>query len=62
MATVTPTDIALPAQMAGLRFPEEDLPALAEALAAHLAFVGPLLDADLDDTAAVLTYDPRWPD
>jgi hypothetical protein len=48
MATMTPADIALLAQMAGLRFPKEDMPALAEALVEHLAFVEPLLCADLD--------------
>jgi len=62
MATVTPWDVALLAQMAGLRYPDEDLLALAEALAAHLAFVEPLLGADLDDIAPALIHDPRWHD
>ena len=62
MATMTPADIALLAQMAGLHFPEEDMPALAEALVEHLAFVEPLLCADLDDGAPALAYDPRWQD
>jgi len=60
--TTAPTaaDVALLAEMSGLRLPDDDLPALAEALAAHLAFVEPLLLADLDDANPALTHDPRW--
>jgi hypothetical protein len=58
----TAADVALLAEMAGLRLPDEDLPALAGALRAHLAFVEPLLRADLDDANPALTHDPRWRD
>jgi hypothetical protein len=61
MTTVpTPADVARLAAMSGLHLPAEDLPALTEALAAHLAFVEPLLGTDLDDANPALTYDPRW--
>lgn len=62
--TTAPTaaDIALLAAMSGLRLPGEDLPALVQALGAHLAFVEPLLGADLDDSRPALTLDPRWRD
>jgi hypothetical protein len=56
----TPADIARLAALSGLRLPDEDLPALAEALAAHVAFVDALLRADLDDASPALTHDPRW--
>jgi Asp-tRNA(Asn)/Glu-tRNA(Gln) amidotransferase C subunit len=57
-----PADVALLAELAGLRLPPEDLEALAEALGAHLAFVAPLLNAELDDVNPSLTHDPRWRD
>jgi hypothetical protein len=59
---LSPADIVLLAQASGLRVPTEDLAPLAEALAAHLAFVEPLLLADLDDANPALTLDPRWRD
>jgi Asp-tRNA(Asn)/Glu-tRNA(Gln) amidotransferase C subunit len=55
-------DVALLAELAGLRLPIEDLEALAEALDAHLKFVAPLLNAELDDVSPSLTHDPRWRD
>ena len=55
-------DVALLAELAGLRFPPDDLALLAEALDAHLQFVAPLLNAELDDTQPSLTHDPRWRD
>lgn len=57
-----PADVALLAELAGLRFPSDDLAPLAEALEVHLAFVAPLLQADLDDVNPSLTHDPRWHD
>jgi hypothetical protein len=63
MATrLAPADVALLAELVGLRFPTEDLAPLAEALDAHLAFVAPLLHADLEDVNPSLTHDPRWRD
>ena len=59
---LAPADVALLAEVAGLRFPTEDLAPLAEAFEAHLAFVAPLLHADLDDVNPSLTHDPRWRD
>ena len=59
---LAPADVALLAELAGLRLPPEDLASLAEALNAHLEFVAPLLNADLDDVNPSLTYDPRWRD
>jgi Asp-tRNA(Asn)/Glu-tRNA(Gln) amidotransferase C subunit len=59
---ITPADVTLLAELAGLRLPTEDLAPLADALAAHLAFVAPLLDADLEDVHPSLTHDPRWRD
>ena len=56
----TPADVARLAEMSGLHFPDEDVPALAEALGGHLDFVAPLLRADLDDANPALTHDPRW--
>jgi hypothetical protein len=60
--TLAPADVARLAELVGLRFPTEDLGAVAEALAAHLAFVAPLLHADLDDVDPSLSHDPRWHD
>jgi hypothetical protein len=59
---LAPDDVALLAELVGLRFPAEDLAPLAESLDAYLAFVAPLLDADLDDARPALTHDPRWHD
>ena len=59
---LTPADVALLAELAGLRFPPEDLAPLAEALEAHLEFVAPLLHSDIDDVNPSLTHDPRWRD
>jgi hypothetical protein len=59
---VAPADVALLAELAGLRFPPDDLTPLAEALDAHLDFVAPLLNAELDETNPSLTHDPRWRD
>ena len=59
---LAPVDVALLAELAGLRFPPDDLAPLAEALDAHLKFVAPLLSAELDDTHPSLTHDPRWRD
>ena len=59
---LAPADVALLAELVGLRFPTEDLAPLAEALDAHLAFVAPLLHADLDDVDPSLTHDARWRD
>ena len=56
----TPADVALLAELAGLRLPAEDLAPLAEALAQHAGFVAPMLAADLDDTDPGLAHDPRW--
>ena len=57
-----PADVALLAELAGLHFPPDDLVPLAAALDAHLEFVAPLLNAELDDTNPSLTHDPRWRD
>jgi hypothetical protein len=59
---LAPADVALLAELAGLRFPPDDLAPLAEALDAHFEFVAPLLNAELDDTNPSLTHDPRWRD
>jgi hypothetical protein len=59
---LAPADVALLAELAGLRFPPDDLAPLAEALDAHFEFVAPLLNAELDDTDPSLTHDPRWRD
>ena len=59
---LAPTDVALLAELAGLRLPPEDLAPLAQALDAHLEFVAPLLSAELDDVNPSLTHDPRWRD
>jgi hypothetical protein len=59
---LTPADVALLARLSGLRVPAGDLEGLAGALEQHLAFVEPLLAADLDDTDPALTHDPRWHD
>jgi Asp-tRNA(Asn)/Glu-tRNA(Gln) amidotransferase C subunit len=59
---LAPADVALLAELVGLRFPTEDLAPLTEALDAYLAFVAPLLQADLDDVNPSLTHDPRWRD
>lgn len=61
MATVsTPADVASLATLVGLRVPGRDLDALARALTAHLAFVDPLLAAELEEASPALTHDPRW--
>ena len=60
MAPFTPADVARLAEASGLRIPEEDLEPVAEALTAHLAFVEPMLRADLPDADPALTFDPRW--
>jgi hypothetical protein len=59
---LTPADVALLAQVAGISVPGEDEAPLAEAFARHLDFVEPLLAADLDDANPALTHNPRWPD
>jgi len=59
---LAPADVALLAELVGLRLPPEDLAPLAAALDAHLAFVTPLLHSDLDDVNPPLTHDPRWRD
>ena len=59
---LAPADVALLAELVGLRFPTEDLTPLAASLEAHLAFVAPLLEANLDDVNPALTHDPRWRD
>jgi Asp-tRNA(Asn)/Glu-tRNA(Gln) amidotransferase C subunit len=48
---VTPEEVERLAALAGLRFPEEDLEPVAEALAEHIAFVQPLLRLDRDGDA-----------
>ena len=55
-------DVQRLAELAGIRFPDEDLERLAQALAAHRAFVQQLLDADLTGVNPALTLDPRWRD
>lgn len=59
---LAPADVALLAELAGLRLPAEDLEPLAEALDAHLEFVAPLLNTALEDVNPSLTHDPRWRD
>lgn len=50
------------AEIVGVRVLPEDLAAVTEALAAHYAFVEPLLRRDLSDVDPALTFDPRWRD
>lgn len=59
---LTPGDVARLSELAGVRLPEEDVEAVAEALRAQLAFVEPLLEADLTETDSALAFDPRWRD
>ena len=55
---VTAEDIEHLAALAGFHFPEEDLEPLAEALAAHLQHVEPLLRRDLSAVEPALHFDP----
>ena len=55
---VTAEDIEHLAALAGLHFPEEDLEPLAEAFAAHLQHVEPLLRRDLSAVEPALRFDP----
>ena len=55
---VTAEDIEHLAAFAGCTFPEEDLEPLAEALAAHLQHVEPLLRRDLSAVEPALRFDP----
>lgn len=57
---LTLAEVVLLAELAGLRFPAEDLAPLAHAIEQHLAFVEPLLRAELDDVNPALTHDARW--
>jgi hypothetical protein len=59
---VSSEDVERLAGWAGVRIPAEDVEPLAEALFAHLAFVEPLLRADLSAAQPALTLDPRWSD
>ena len=59
-ARISPEDLKRLAGLTGARFPDEDLEALADALAAYRAFVEPLLEADLPDADSALIFDPRW--
>jgi Asp-tRNA(Asn)/Glu-tRNA(Gln) amidotransferase C subunit len=54
---VTAEDIEHLADIAGLSVPAEDLQPLAEALAAHLEFVEPLLRRDLSAFEPVLRFE-----
>lgn len=59
---LAPADIALLAELAGLRLPPKDLARLAEALDAHLEFVAPLQHAELADMNPSVAHDPPWRD
>jgi hypothetical protein len=59
---VSSDDVERLASWAGVRIPAEDVAQLAEALAAHLAFVEPLLCTDMSAAQPALTLDPRWRD
>ncbi|MCY4087775.1 MAG: hypothetical protein OXG37_13075 [Actinomycetia bacterium] len=48
------------AELAGLRFPEEDLELLAVALADHSRLVASMLESDVSELGSALTFDPRW--
>ena len=52
--TLAPADVALLAELSGLRFLSDDLALLADALERHLAFVAPLLDAEFDDDPSLM--------
>jgi Asp-tRNA(Asn)/Glu-tRNA(Gln) amidotransferase A subunit family amidase len=54
VAPLTPADVVRLAEASGLRVPDEDLEPVADALTAHLAFVEPMLRADLPDVKDVL--------
>ncbi len=53
-------DVARLAELAGLRFPDEDLEPLATALADHARFVASMLEVDASKLDSALTFDPRW--
>jgi hypothetical protein len=57
---LTPADVVLLAELAGLRIPDRDLEDLAESLSEHRLFVEPMLAADLVDGWSELVA--RWHD
>jgi hypothetical protein len=58
----SPDDVERLASWARLSIPVADRGPLAETLAAHLAFVEPLLEANDSDDQLPVTLDPRWRD
>jgi hypothetical protein len=46
---LTPADVALLAELAGLRIPDRDLDHVAQSLSEHRSFVESMLAADFDD-------------
>jgi hypothetical protein len=48
------------ARIAGITIPEDDLPALAAKLRAHLADIQTLERLDLEAYESVVRFDPRW--
>jgi len=56
--TLAPADVALLAELSGLRFLSDDLALLPDALERYLAFVAPLLEAEFDDGDPSLMHAP----
>jgi hypothetical protein len=60
MTAPTTDVVAVLAALSGLDVPQEELPALAEALANQARRFEPLLDLDLTEVDAPPSFDARW--